>query len=427
MKKISTLLTIAAIGGASTSSFGQILQGTATVSASNNMTITVTVNTNTNMVDMTLTGPSSSWFGYGFGGSTMNGRYTMISSGTGGFEERTLGNHTQGSSLTSSVSVNSNTTSGGVRTVTLSRSRVGSTGSYFTFPNTPGNVTMIWAKGTTSSLSQHLSNARGSAILVLSDICNLPTTVMPDVQICNGDSAMIFGNWESQAAVYSTTLTSSVGCDSVVEQELIVSNSITNALPDVTICNGESATIFGNVVSTPGVYYDSLTASSGCDSILSTELFVETITLNVVQNGISLDASATNAVSYDWIDCATGMSTGQTGSVFTATTNGEYAVVYSGVACSDTSTCYLVEVESVGENGISIGLITPNPFSDYLQIEELPNGCEIEIYNINGQLIHAEKTSVETMRISTTEWPSGVYIIHALDGSRTSETKVIKN
>jgi hypothetical protein len=74
----------------------QVLQGTTTVSGANNMTITVTVNTSTDVVDITCTGPSSQWYGYGFGGASMTNRYTLIVEGSGSITERKLGNHTSG-------------------------------------------------------------------------------------------------------------------------------------------------------------------------------------------------------------------------------------------------------------------------------------------------------------------------------------------
>ena len=171
----------------STSAQAQILQGTTTVNAANNMVITVTVNTQTDVVDITATGPNGAWFGYGFGGSSMTNTYSMITDGSGLIVERKLGNHTSGSLLTSSFSSTSTALNGGLRTTMASRNRVGANSSYFTFPNTAGTFTIIWAKGSGPSLNTHLSNNRGTAIITLTDCTALiDTSVTP---VSNGLTA----------------------------------------------------------------------------------------------------------------------------------------------------------------------------------------------------------------------------------------------
>ncbi|TNE28067.1 MAG: T9SS type A sorting domain-containing protein [Bacteroidetes bacterium] len=427
MKRRITLFSIAALCvGFSLNSSAQILRGSTTVSGTNNMDITVTVNTNTNMVEIEMTGMNGTWFGYGFGGSSMSGRYTMITDGAGNFQERQLGTHTAGSALSSSATVTSNTTSGSVRTVVVSRSRVGQNASYYTFPNTATNISLIWAKGSGSSLSQHSSSNRGSSILTLQNICNFPATVLPNITVCSGDSAMIFGNWESQAGTYSTTLTSSVGCDSVVEQTLVVASSLSGNLPLITLCPGDSAMVFGDYVNTDGSYYDTLQSSGGCDSIVRQIVNTENLVPVVVQNGTTLNASGTNATSYDWIDCNTMQSTGVNSPIFNATANGMYAVIVTGNVCTDTSACFTITGIGIDENSVSTTLSQPNPFNDHLQIIGGSEGAEIRIFNTTGVEIYSATRESVSQDIPTTNWPAGLYIIQISTPSETLVQKVIK-
>lgn len=410
-----------------TQSNAQVFSGTTTVSSSNNMTVTVTVNTNTNLATITMTGTNGSWYAYGFGGSSMNGTYALVSNGTNTITERSLGFHTGGSTLTNSTTLTGNNLSGSTRTMKVTRSITGATGSHYTFPSSAQNISIIWAKGNSSSFGQHSSSNRGSSVLSLQNMCNFPTTVLPDAQVCAGDSVQIFGNWESQAGVYNTTLTSSIGCDSVVEQTLVVNSSITNTLPSITLCNGDSVQIFGSYVSTAGNYVDTLSAAAGCDSIVDITVSTETVMATVTQNGTTLDASATNATSYDWFDCATGVSTGANTPIFTATANGSYAVIVTGKECTDTSDCYDVTGIGIAESNPLENTIYPVPFNTVLHISELNEGETITIYNTAGVAIYSKVADRDEEVLNTSEWPAGLYTVRVSSENTSPRiTKIIK-
>jgi hypothetical protein len=73
--------------------------------------------------------------------------------------------------------------------------------------------------------------------------------------------------------VYVDSLTTALGCDSVVTTTLnIVTNFTSNV--SATICAGESYTIAQNSYTATGVFSDTLTAIGGCDSIVVTNLAV---------------------------------------------------------------------------------------------------------------------------------------------------------
>ena len=73
------------------------------------------------------------------------------------------------------------------------------------------------------------------------------------------------------------TLQSIIGCDSMVYSNLIV-YPIFSDTNNQTICSGELYSINGNVYDTTGIYLDTLLTSFGCDSIIITNLFVDSIT-----------------------------------------------------------------------------------------------------------------------------------------------------
>jgi len=72
------------------------------------------------------------------------------------------------------------------------------------------------------------------------------TTNLPDSIICQGDSALIFGDYQNTAGVYRDTVLASTNCDSILVQQLIVNPTYNQNLGTVTICSGDSALILGN-------------------------------------------------------------------------------------------------------------------------------------------------------------------------------------
>ncbi|MFN8301742.1 MAG: T9SS type A sorting domain-containing protein [Saprospiraceae bacterium] len=101
--------------------------------------------------------------------------------------------------------------------------------------------------------------------------------------ICANES-YIFGNDTlTQAGVYTDTLTASTGCDSLVTLTLEVLPVAGSSL-EATICANETYVFGGDTLAISGVYVDSLKAENGCDSLV-------TLTLNV----LPLSSSDTSA------------------------------------------------------------------------------------------------------------------------------------
>ena len=93
--------------------------------------------------------------------------------------------------------------------------------------------------------------------------------------ICKGKSHTLpKGNVVSVAGIYRDTLQASFGCDSIITTNL----TVTNPIPfnnNVTICSGKTfIRPNGNIVSTTGIYYDTIKAPNTCDSIVITNLTV---------------------------------------------------------------------------------------------------------------------------------------------------------
>jgi hypothetical protein len=98
-------------------------------------------------------------------------------------------------------------------------------------------------------------------------------TINQTAEICEGDSILIGGNYQTVSGTYFDSLQTINGCDSVIVTDLIVNpNYMINQ--NAAICEGDSILLGGNYQTTAGTYYDSLQAITGCDSIVATTLAV---------------------------------------------------------------------------------------------------------------------------------------------------------
>lgn len=99
-------------------------------------------------------------------------------------------------------------------------------------------------------------------------------TKSQNVSICHGDSLLIGGVWRKNSGNYQESVTASSGCDTLLFTQLTVLNPIKNAFA-ATICSGESYSFNGNLYTAPGIYRDTLLANNGCDSVLELNLTQE--------------------------------------------------------------------------------------------------------------------------------------------------------
>jgi len=75
-----------------------------------------------NQVSITMSGPSDKWFAVGFNASSMSDTpWTVVADGNGKISEWHLGNHEEGTELSSFVKVVSNVVNNGIRTVVITR------------------------------------------------------------------------------------------------------------------------------------------------------------------------------------------------------------------------------------------------------------------------------------------------------------------
>ena len=83
--------------------------------------------------------------------------------------------------------------------------------------------------------------------------------------ICASDSLLFQGQWYNQTGSYFDTLSSAFGCDSILGLELVVLADFQNAV-DTSVCSSETLLIGDSLITLSGTYIESLIADNGCDS-----------------------------------------------------------------------------------------------------------------------------------------------------------------
>jgi Secretion system C-terminal sorting domain len=235
--------------------------------------------------------------------------------------------------------------------------------------------------------------------------------------ICAGDSYILpGGNTVSVPGTYASTLVAANGCDSIVTTNLSV-NPTYLILNPVDICFGDSLVLpGGGTASTSGTYTDTLSTALGCDSIIGTVLTVAPAidtTVAVSGNGLTANAFAN---SYQWINCATGQPVaGQTSQTFTPQVTGVWSVQITVGNCTVTSGCTALTVGNAEPRAVLL-TASPNPTSDAVVLSgwttvEAP---AIRVFDLAGRQVQATVADQgSSLVIGLQGLPAGVYQVEA--------------
>lgn len=237
---------------------------------------------------------------------------------------------------------------------------------------------------------------------------------------CENESVMVGTSTYTQSGNYMDTLTSVMnGCDSIVFTEIIVNNAF-EISQNITLCWGDSYQIGNSTYASAGNYTDTLQMSSGCDSIVYTQIEVVQpfdLSLDVDDNEITANQED---VYYQWVDCNNNFAYLSTPTANEQTLEleltGNYAVILTQNQCKDTSACAYVEFTAVENNHLYAYdfKIYPNPTHSKLMIETPVEEKElmIIIFNAQGQIVFEDKSNNNPFLIQLDlQLPQGYYIL----------------
>ncbi|MEP7170012.1 MAG: T9SS type A sorting domain-containing protein, partial [Bacteroidota bacterium] len=226
---------------------------------------------------------------------------------------------------------------------------------------------------------------------------------------------------------YSDTIPNSMGCDSIITVDLTILNH-SNATLNVTECNNYTSPSGNYIWNTSGIYFDTIPNSSGCDSIITINLTINSVDTTVTANPPLLTANAIGA-NYQWMYCDSVIIQGEVNQVFLATVNGSYSVIVLQNGCIDTSFCYSVLNVGINENVHSNDFfIFPNPSSNHLIFlfgARITKGY-IMVSNTLGESVYAQNIFNESKKeIKLKNISEGIYFVKVFDGEKYYCKKII--
>jgi PKD repeat protein len=139
--------------------------------------------------------------------------------------------------------------------------QAGNTGTFT--PSSVSNNDSVWCIMTSNASC--VSPATVTSAKVHMSIIQ-PSYYAYSASVCRGSSYLFNGRSLTQAGIYIDTLTATSTCDSIVTLTLSIRSIPTVAIHD-TICYGHSVIFHSQVLTASGTYADTMTGSNGCDSI----------------------------------------------------------------------------------------------------------------------------------------------------------------
>ena len=159
-------------------------------------------------------------------------------------------------------------------------------GTLYTFPDGTNQV----INSPTTQISTLLNIAGCDSIITTNIEMSQSVNITNNFTICSGDS-YTFPDGTTQTNITTnttqvSTLTSTGGCDSIITTNLLV-NSSYNLTEFYSVCSGDSynfpdGNIINNIVN-PVTYISNLNTVNGCDSIITTDILVNPI-YSIVEN-----------------------------------------------------------------------------------------------------------------------------------------------
>lgn len=307
------------------------------------------------------------------------------------------------------------------------------------FGNPP--YSYLWSNGSNDTIIDSLSPGLYNLLISDAYLCsdsisfqiNEPSQLVyiDTFSLCDGDSVFSGANFYSQQGVFVDTVTSVLGCDSIVTSNISILPLSYSSVVD-TVCliyeyNGISYT-------QSGIYNQVYTSSNGCDSILTLDLNIKQVDTSINNFNPTFYANAVLNATYQWLDCNAGFTliNGEVNQGYTVTQNGSYAVEVTQNGCVDTSSCFVVnDIVSISPLSSSLlPVLSPNPNSGIFKIDfnQIHSNIRVLIKSISGKVIYVENFTNSSSEMIYIDAESGIYFVDLSFGVANQITlKVIKN
>jgi hypothetical protein len=216
----------------------------------------------------------------------------------------------------------------------------------------------------------------------------------------------------TSSGTYTQTLTNAGGCDSTITLNLTI-NMPSSSTVTQTACN--SFTMNGFTYTSTGTYTQTIVNAAGCDSVITLNLTINSADASVTSSGLTITATATPA-TYQWVFCPSlAPIGGATNQSYTATADGNYAVVVTQSGCSDTSSC--VNITGTGITSMdheTVLQVWPNPSAGMLQVLS-PEKGKLVVTNLDGKTLFVRELLQGNNTLSLEHLPAGIYLLQLKD------------
>jgi len=276
----------------------------------------------------------------------------------------------------------------------------------------------VWIDGNTytSNNSTAIFNIVGATCdsNVTLNLTILNSSLSIDLVTACDSYTWIDGNtYTSNNTTATHTLINVAGCDSVVTLDLTITNS-TSGTDIQSVCDSY-LWIDGNTYSSSiSSVTHTLINAAGCDSIVTLDLTINTVETGITTDGLTMNSNATNS-AYQWIDCSNNneIIEGETSQSYTATSNGDYAVIITNNDCTDTSQCVTISTVEIEDNNDIIDLqIFPNPSSDGIFTIEFEGTLQkVEIQDLLGRKVSI-RVNLDSKTVNDSALAPGKYFVH---------------
>ena len=267
------------------------------------------------------------------------------------------------------------------------------------------------------------------SILTLDLTINQHTASSMQIDACGSYTWAMTGEIYTVSGLYYDTIPNAAGCDSVITLELTILESTASALT-ASACGSYYWAQTGLTYNFSGTYEDTIPNAAGCDSVVTLSLLIH----QIPQGTIVYDGQVTLSVNtiaevVDWIDCTTGQTIpGQEGQpTFTPMENGSYAAILENTMtlCRDTSDCFTMDFVNLNEHPLVDLQITPNPAHDRVTLLFSGEAASLTVMDAQGKQVLEQ--IVETgAQIPLITLESGIYLFRLQTTYGTGMQRVVK-
>jgi hypothetical protein len=281
---------------------------------------------------------------------------------------------------------------------------------------------------TSGMYTDNIMNVAGcdSTIMIMLTV-NYTTTSSMTIVSCDSVIAPS-GAVYTTSGTYTDIIPNMAGCDSVITVLATVNMPTSSGLPAAT-CGEPFIAPSGAVLTTSGTYTDIIPNAAGCDSVITIQLVVNNVNVNVSQVNATLTAAATG-VTYQWVNCpGNSPVAGATSQVFTATANGDYAVIITDNNCTDTSACFTVSGIGISEQDFASSIsLYPNPNEGRFTIDlgANYNDVTVVITDLTGRVVFTQDAIDAQVIPVELNAAAGIYTMQIMTEGRTAVLRLVK-